>query len=141
MSNRLSLIAAIVPAHVVTTHTLLCLRTTLPLVRQHFLCALFNSFVLNAVVRMLMGGHVTTSLVENLPVPVWTGDIQQRRIAVLAHRLARRPNAGTLHAEVQAAVARLYALDSQTFHAVLETFPLVARQERDRVVHAFEKMF
>lgn len=141
VSNRLSFIAAIVPAHVVTTHTLLCLRTTLPLVRQHFLCALFNSFVLNAVVRMLMGGHVTTSLVENLPVPVWTGDIQQRRIAVFAHRLARRPNAGTLHAEVQAAVARLYALDSQTFHAVLETFPLVARQERDRVVHAFEKMF
>ncbi|HYN09217.1 MAG TPA: N-6 DNA methylase [Vicinamibacterales bacterium] len=140
VSNRLSLIAAIVPAHVVTTHTLLCLRTPLPLVRQHFLCALFNSYVLNAVVRMLMGGHVTTSLVESLPVPAWTGDGSQRRIALLAHRIARNAGDTAAHAALQAAVARLYALDRQTFHAVLETFPLTARQERDRALHAFISM-
>jgi hypothetical protein len=137
VTNRLSLIAAVVPAGVVTTHTLLCLRTPLPRVHQHFLCALFNSYVLNAIVRMLMGGHVTTSLVESLPVPRWTGDDTQRRIAVIAHRLARNAPTPELHAELQASIARLYALDGQTFRAVLETFPLIARQERDRAFQVF----
>ena len=137
VSNRVSLIAAIVPARVVTTHTLFCLRTRLPLARQHFLCALFNSFVLNAVVRMLMGGHLTTSLIEGLPVPAWSGDPLQRRIASLACRLARHPEGAVMHAELQASIARLYGIDHQTFRAVLETFPLVSRQERDRTSHMF----
>jgi hypothetical protein len=137
VTNRLSLIAAVVPRDVVTTHTLLCLRTPAPRVRQHFLCALLNSFVLNAVVRMLMGGHVTTTLVESLPVPEWTGDATQRRIAAIACRLARSSPAAALHAELQASIARLYALDSQTFCAVLETFPLIPRQERDRALQRF----
>jgi Eco57I restriction-modification methylase len=137
VSNRVSLIAAVVPARVVTTHTLFCLRTPLPLARQHFLCALFNSFVLNAIVRMLMGGHLTTSLVESLPVPVWSGDPLQRRIAALACRLARRSDNAAGHAELQASIARLCAIDSQTFRAVLETFPLISRQERDRALQSF----
>ena len=138
VTNRLSLIAAVVPPDVVTTHTLLCLRTPVPLVRQHFLCALFNSYVLNAIVRMLMGGHVTTTLVESLPVPVWTGDVLQRRIASAARRLSRRSRAtSALHANLQASIARLYALDSQTFRSVLDGFPLIPRQERDRALETF----
>jgi hypothetical protein len=135
VTNRLSLIAAVVPAGVVTTHTLLCLRTPLPRVRQQFLCALFNSYVLNAIVRMLMGGHVTTSLVESLPVPVWTGDQLQRRIAAAARRLSRGSTwPAALLADLQASIARLYALDSQTFRVLLDTFPLIPRQERDRAL-------
>ena len=86
--NRRTLIAAIVPAGVVTTHTLFCLRSAIPIEQQHFLCGLFNSSPLNAIVRMLMGSHVTTSLVEDLPVPVWTGSPDQRRIAELTARLS-----------------------------------------------------
>ena len=89
---------------------------------------------------MLMGGHVTTSLVESLPVPVWTGDASQRRIALLAHRMARDAGDTEGYAELQAAIARLYALDRQTFHSVLETFPLIARQERDRAFNVFDSM-
>ena len=140
VTNRLSLIAAVVPRDIVTTHTLLCLRTPISLIRQHFLCALFNSYVLNAVVRMLMGGHVTTTLVESLPVPPWTGDAWQRRIARMAFRLARGSGAATTHAELQASIARLYGLDSQTFRAVLQTFPLISQQERDRALQALTKL-
>ena len=140
VSNRVSLIAAIVPARIVTTHTLFCLRTRLPLVRQHFLCALFNSFVLNAVVRMLMGGHLTTSLVEGLPVPVWSGDLLQRRIASLACRLARNADSAAMRAELQALIARLYGLDSQSFHAVLETFPLISGDERDHALKDLQNL-
>ena len=84
VGNRQTFIAAVVPAGVVTTHTLFCLRNPIPIDQQHFLCGLFNSSALNAAVRMLMGGHVTTGLVEDLPVPLWTGSVDQRRIAELA---------------------------------------------------------
>jgi hypothetical protein len=130
VGNRLTLIAAMVPAGVVTTHTLFCLRTPVPIEQQHFLCALFNSYVLNAVARMLMGGHLTTGLVESLPVPVWRATAAERRIARLARRLADGAREPLLGARLQAAVARLYGLDQDTFARVLEGFPLVSMDER-----------
>src|SRR5688572_10139567 len=77
------------PADVVTTHTLFCLRNDLTLVQQHFLCGVFNSDLLNRVVRLLMGSHVTTSLVEHLPVPRWERSAVHRRISRIAERLSR----------------------------------------------------
>ena len=88
VGNRRALIAAVIPGNVVTTHTLFCLRNPLPLEQQHFLCAVLNSDLVDAIVRMLMGGHVTTSLMESLPVPLWTGSERQRRIAALALTLS-----------------------------------------------------
>lgn len=88
VGNTHALVAAIIPAGIVTTHTLFCLRTPLPLEQQHFLCGLFNSAVFDRLVRLEMGSHVTTTLVENLPVPLWTGSPAQREIAALAEDLA-----------------------------------------------------
>ena len=129
VGNRQSLIAAVVPRGVVTTHTLDCLRAPLPIERQHFLCGLLNSYVLNAVARLLMGGHLTTGLVERLPAPAWTGAPDQRRVARLARRLVERPHP-RVHALLQAAVARLYGLGTEAFGRVLATFPLVRQDER-----------
>jgi hypothetical protein len=88
VGNRFTLIAAVMPADVVTTHTLFCLQGDWPLQRLHFLCGVFNSDVMNRVVRMLMGSHVTTSLVERLPVPAWRLTPRHRRIAAAARRLS-----------------------------------------------------
>jgi hypothetical protein len=88
VGNRRALIAAVIPGNVVTTHTLFCLRNPLPLEQQHFLCGVLNSDLIDAIVRMLMGGHVTTSLMESLPVPVWTGSARQQQIAAIAMTLA-----------------------------------------------------
>jgi hypothetical protein len=88
VGNRRALIAAVIPGNVVTTHTLFCLRNPLPLDQQHFLCGVLNSDLIDAIVRMLMGGHVTTSLLESLPVPLWTGAARQQRIAAIAMTLA-----------------------------------------------------
>jgi hypothetical protein len=107
-ANRQALIAAIVPGNVVTTHTLFCLRSPLDAERQFFLCGLFNSSALNAVVRMLMGGHVTTALVESLPVPRWTAAPEQRRIAQLAAVLTQRPGDEARAAELNGLVAEIY---------------------------------
>ena len=135
VGNRLSLIAAMLPPGVVTTHTIFCLRSQIAVERQHFLCALFNSFVLNAIVRMLMGSHVTTSLVSSLPVPVWTGDALQRRVAALAASLADQNKASNA-AELQALVCVLYGLDAATFASILDTFPLVPPAERRAALEA-----
>jgi hypothetical protein len=96
---------------VLTTHTLFCLRAPLPLEQQHFLCGLFNSATLNAVVRLLMGGHVTTALVESLPVPRWEATSEQRRIAALGGRLTRQPDDGDAWRELHKAVAGMYDVD------------------------------
>jgi hypothetical protein len=106
--NRFTLIAAIVPAGVVTTHTLFCLRTPLSFVQQQFLCGLFNSATLNRIVRMLMGGHVTTTLVEGLPVPRWTGDADQIDVARLAARLEEDPAGQAAMEDLNRIVAAMY---------------------------------
>ena len=136
VSNRQSLIAAIVPAGVVTTHTLLCLKTPVDTTRQHFLCACFNSFVLNGFVRLLMGGHLTTSLVESLPVPLWIGSPRQLRISRLAARLAGG-STGQLAGRLQALVALEYGVDRDTFARVLATFPIVPDSDRQDALSQF----
>ena len=68
-TNRTTLIAAIVPAGCVTTHTLFCLRTPLPRTDQWMLCALLNSYVANFLVRLRVTSHVSLSIVQALPVP------------------------------------------------------------------------
>jgi N-6 DNA Methylase/Eco57I restriction-modification methylase len=130
-TNRLTLIAAILPPGCVSTHTVFCLRTRLPLQAQYFLCGLFNSFVVNYLVRLRVTTHVTTATVERLPLPRREdGPRSHRLIAALARVLARRhdPYAS---ARLQALVAELYQLTSSEFAHVLETFPLVSREEQD----------
>jgi hypothetical protein len=136
IGNRLSLIAALIPGGVVTTHTIFCLRTPLPAVQQHFLCAMFNSYVLNFIVRLQMGGHLTTDLVESLPVPAWHGDDRDRRIAMLAQQIAGEPGNDQLEAEVQALVARRFGVDEPAFGRILASFPLVPAAARGRAMDA-----
>jgi hypothetical protein len=139
VANRWSLIAAIVPANVVTTHTIFCLRSTHSRDAMDLLSALFNSYVLNAIVRMWMGGHVTTSLVESLPVPVRTGAALERRIVRRSQKLRTgRAGPGT-EAALQADVARLYGIGAGEFRTLLEGFPLVQAEERERAVRGLEE--
>jgi hypothetical protein len=114
VGNTNALVAAIIPANVVTTHTLFCLRAKLPIEQQHFLCGLFNSEVFDRLVRLEMGSHVTTTLVENLPVPPWTGSPVQREIAAIAKDLAtsalRDSGTSGLRTRLRVLVHTLYAL-------------------------------
>ncbi|MCC7416583.1 MAG: N-6 DNA methylase [Acidobacteria bacterium] len=136
-TNRLTLIAAVLPAGCVSTHTVFCLRTRLPMVAQHLLCGLFNSFVVNYLVRLRVSTHVTTAVAESLPIPRPDRSPRLcRRIAAIARGLARRADAMAA-AALQAAVARLYALTREEFARVLETFPLVAAVEREAAMRAF----
>lgn len=68
-TNTQTLIAAIVPAGAVTSHSLFCLRNAWDLRTQGALALILNSDVANFLVRLFVGSHVTTSLIEWLPVP------------------------------------------------------------------------
>jgi hypothetical protein len=148
-TNRLTLIAAIVPAGVVTTHTLFCLKKRAPVGshlraaeidddEQTFLCGIFNSFVANYLVRLRVGTHVTTSIIGRLPVPRPARDSAVcRRIAALSARLSAEPDDHAAAAQLQARVAQLYGLDAAELEHVLGTFPLVDAGERARTMDAY----
>jgi len=138
-TNQLTLLAALLPAGCVSTHTVFCLRTPMPLADQQLLCGLFNSFVVNYLVRLQVSTHVTTALVERLPVPTRQhAPRAAREIAALARALARRPDAAAA-ARLQAAVAALYQLTIDEFEHVLSTFPLVPKTLRDETLDIFRR--
>jgi hypothetical protein len=136
-TNRLTLIAAVLPAGCVSTHTVLCLRSPRPLADQHLLCGLFNSFVVNYLVRLRVTTHVTAAVVERLPIPTRRDAPGAcREIAALARRLAQRDDARA-RARLNARVAELYQLTRAEFTHVLGTFPLVERTDRDAALAEF----
>ena len=136
-TNRTTLIAAILPAGTTSTHTVFCLRTPFPLRAQYFLCALFNSFVVNYLVRLRVTTHVTTATVEQLPIPTAEAVPSAfKEIAALGRLLTTRFDREAF-AILNARVAALYQLSADEFRHVLDTFPLVAAEERDASFRAF----
>jgi N-6 DNA Methylase/Eco57I restriction-modification methylase len=139
-TNRTTLIAAILPARTTSTHTVFCLRTPLSLRAQYFLCALFNSFVVNYFVRLRVTTHVTTATVEQLPIPTAEAiPATFKEIATLGRILSRRFDQEAF-ATLNARVAELYQLSAAEFRHILETFPLVAVQERDAAMSHYRRM-
>jgi hypothetical protein len=139
-ANRQTLIAAVLPPGCVSTHTVFCLRTPLRARDQLFLCGLFNSLLVNYLVRLRVSTHVTTAIVERLPVP--TRDQAAAAfdtVTAAARALARRPDR-TAWAQLNAHTARLYQCSAGELRHVLATFPLIARDERDAVLEAFLAM-
>jgi hypothetical protein len=139
-TNRTTLIAAIVPAGCVTTHTLFCLRSRLSPDEQLILCALFNSYCANFLVRMRVSTHVTIALMDTIPVPrpqpaaLVYGDLLRAARAASAN-----PNDPGSVAEMHAAAAEAYELTAEEFGHVLGTFPLVPEQERRAAFAAFTR--
>ena len=138
-TNRLTLIAAVIPAGVVTTHTLFCLKTPVPTAVQHFLCGVFNSYVANYLIRMRVGTHVGAGIVDRLPVPrLDAEDPLFVGIATLSERLAGLEGDRKTATLLQARVAHLYGLSGAEFAHVLSTFPLVEAAEREEARRSFE---
>jgi hypothetical protein len=143
-TNRLTLIAAIIPARAVTTHTLFCLRTPLSHERQLALCALLNSFVANYLVRMRVNTHVTIAITSRLPVPVFAeDDLVALRLTNLARALSEADapvEAMPEYAELQAIAAAAYGLSHDEFAHILRTFPLIPISVREAALAAFNTL-
>jgi hypothetical protein len=139
-TNRVTLIAALVPPNTASTHTLFCLKSRHSVRAQWLLCALFNTLVVNHLVRMRVTTHVTTAIVERLPIP------REEQIAALvdelvsaAERLSHGPDA-EVFCGLNARVAQIYQLRDSEFAHVLSTFPLIAREDRDAMLTMFRRL-
>jgi len=137
-TNKLTLIAAIVPPHVVTTHTLFCLKESLDADSQLYLCGMFNSFVANYLIRLRVTTHVTTSAIARLPLPRPAPHTDAfRSIVRTTASMCATPNDDVTRAELQARAAHAYGLDRAQFDHVLSTFPLVPDAERAQAASCF----
>jgi hypothetical protein len=138
-SNRLTLIAAILPRHTMAVHTVYCLKTRLSLRDQMFLCGMLNSLVANYLARLWVTTHLGTTTVERLPVPRPDARSEEYgRVAALAHLLGRPSRDWNgVYVRLQALAARLYGLSADDLRLVLGSFPLVDDGVRSAVAAAF----
>jgi Eco57I restriction-modification methylase len=140
-TNRLTLIAAIVPAHTVTTHTIFCMREPADEEVHWFLCGVFNSFVANYLVRLRGGTHVPAAVIHQLPVPrPARGSTTFASIVSASRTAAADPSSTAARAAVHARVAHAYGLDDADLVHVLGTFPIVSAHERDAALAVFRAM-
>jgi hypothetical protein len=139
-TNRLTVIAALLPAGTISTHTLFCLRTFLSADDQYCLLALLNSLVTNYLVRLQVTTHVTAALMARLPVPRPKRDSTMfRRLSALARSLESTgmESGHGAYVELNSAVAELYALNVAQYERIVETFPLLDEELRRQCVIDF----
>src|SRR5260370_2941767 len=151
-SNQRTLIATILPPNVLVNNTINFASNILDADVLLFLTAIFNSFIADFLIRLLVSIHVTISNVYHLPVPRLTK--QDEYFSSLVTRTARLicttedfkelwesimrspwslETAATnsvererLRAELDGLVAHLYNVSEDEFTYILSTFPLVA---------------
>jgi hypothetical protein len=139
-TNRLTLIAAILPADVISTHTVFCLKSANGGTSALALLGLLNSLPANYLVRLHVTTHVTTALIARLPVPCPpTGSPVARRIEALARRLQHVGIEGDpdAYAELNAVAGRLYGLSAEQYRHVVGTFPLLSPELRRLCVERY----
>lgn len=136
-TNKLTLIAAMLPKNVISTHTVFCLKTPLADDERWCLLGLMNTLVANYLVRLQVTTHVTTALMARLPVPRPTGT-ELNRIALLSRSLAgsgwREPDDS--YALLNATAAQLYGISEDEYAVIVESFPLVTHAQRDACLRA-----
>ncbi|MCA1583721.1 MAG: N-6 DNA methylase [Acidobacteria bacterium] len=139
-TNRLTLIAALLPAGTISTHTVFCAKTPLDEASSMTLLALLNSLVANYLVRLRVATHVTTAIIHTLPVPrPRTASAAFSRLATLARRLEQTGIDGDLdaYAHANAIAAHLYGLSVVQYEHIVGTFPLLPAMVRTRCVGAY----
>jgi hypothetical protein len=108
--------------------------------RTVFLCGLFNSLLVNYLTRLRVTTHVTTAIVEQLPIPTRAGQPAAfGEIAACARVLTRAYDRPTF-ARLNARVAALFRLTQDEFAHVLSTFPLVERRDKDAAGAEFARI-
>jgi hypothetical protein len=131
-TNRLTLIAAMLPADVISTHTVFCLKSELDEISQWCLLALLNSLVANYLVRLNVTTHVTAALMSRLPVPKPApGSPAFVRLSRLAKSLASTGVSDGDYAELNSIAADLYGITSEQYAFILDSFPLLPKTLRD----------
>jgi hypothetical protein len=137
-TNKLTLIAAMLPAGAISTHTVFCLKTALDEHSQWALLGLLNSFVANYLVRLNVTTHVTAAIMSRLRVPR-PSPPQIDRLAALAKSLSQTgiTEATADYAQLNAVSATLYGVTRDEYAFILDSFPLIPKPRRDSCFVAF----
>jgi len=140
-TNKLTLIAAMLPRGTISTHTVFCLKSPLDQRSQWCLLGLLNSFVANYLVRVQVTTHVTTALMARLPVPRPPDhSIEFNRMAALSKRLAAAGiDDATAYTELNSIAAQLYAVTLDEFAHILGTFPLIPESVRRECLSTYAR--
>lgn len=139
-TNRLTVIAALLPAGTISTHTIFCLKSPLDSASARVLLALMNSLVVNYLARLRVSTHVTTAIVHNLPVPRPSHEsTAAQRLDALAERLQMSGIDGDVeaYADLNAIAAGLYGLTADEYAHIVGTFPLLPEETRSRCVATY----
>jgi hypothetical protein len=143
-TNRLTLIAAIIPMDVVTTHTLFCVKEALDQDSQRYLCAVLNSFVANYFIRMRVSTHVSAGIIDRLRAPLPQRHSQRFReivdlSAAFEEASLSAGSEGTVEdgARLQALVAMEYGVTPTQLQHILSTLPLLPQRDRDAALSSF----
>ena len=142
-TNKLTLIAALLPAGTVSTHTVFVSKTPLEEESQWCLLGLMNSLIANYLVRLRVMTHVTASIAARLPVPRPASERPEfTAIVELSQALARHGiDAETeAYARINALAAQLYGITEDQFRHVVATFPLIHHRVRSRAVEIFASL-
>jgi hypothetical protein len=142
-TNKLTLIAALLPAGTVSTHTVFVSKTPLDEESQWCLLGLMNSLVANYLIRLRVTTHVTAATMARLPVPrPAAGSAACKALAALSRKLSTTgiDDGADAYAHLNALAAQLYGLASDQFAYVIGTFPLIATDVRERCVDLFQQL-
>jgi hypothetical protein len=138
-TNKLTLIAAMLPAGTISTHTIFCLKTPLGDREQWALLALMNSLVANFLVRLNVTTHVTTAIMSRLRVPK-PDAAHLERLATLAQSLSQTGIEDTnTYAQLNSIAAELYGISGEEYEFILDSFPLLPKELRDRCLSAYSR--
>lgn len=122
-NDERTMIACMAPKNVVFGHTATVEKA--PWARDPsdalVLCALFNSFPFDWLIRLKAATHLSLYLLDTLPVPSFS-DPARRFLAQGARRLSCGPPDPELRAGVDAVVAKAYGLDRDQYEHVLRGF-------------------
>jgi hypothetical protein len=139
-TNRVTLIAALLPRNTLSTHTVFCLKTALDTRAQWCLLALLNGLPANYLVRLSVTTHVTTALMARLPVPrPPRTSAAFVELVTLARKLAEKgiDAAPEAYARLNAIAAQLYGLSAEDYEHVVASFPLLSPELRSQCVTAY----
>lgn len=117
-TNGQVVVAAMLPAGVVSTHTLFCLRGEREPSDGWALCGLLNSSIVSYLAAMRISNHVSAVIMHELPVPRPQDAGERAVLAQLARRAAAADGEGA-RVELDAACARAYGLASRHYAHVL----------------------
>lgn len=163
-----TMIATVLPRNIFCPHTMSLENvqsSSLDEKTRLFIAALFNSFIIDTLIRQRVTAHVSFFFVYNLPMPRLTAtdaifnEIVQRAAQLVCTSAefddlrAELTQSGfknltgvtdleqraQLRAELDAMIARLYGLTAAEFEHVLNTFPLVSDEVKSQCKQEFAK--